>query len=69
MAGHQGQLPDGQGVPDLAPGAFLPGGAGHHFKRRGPAPCSAPRGKIPQLQPLVAPQVLHFMQVPLRTSV
>ncbi len=24
---------------------------------------------IPQLQPLVAPQVLHFMQVPLRTSV
>ncbi len=27
------------------------------------------RGVNPQLHPLVAPQVLHFMQVPLRTSV
>ena len=48
-----------------------------------PAPCSVPLGKfsrkfprrkffwknLPQLHPLVAPQVLHFMQVPLRTSV
>ncbi len=29
----------------------------------------ASSGGIRQLQPLVAPQVLHFMQVPLRTSV
>ncbi len=37
-----------------------------------PDPCfgaSAPAPKLVQLQPLVAPQVLHFMQVPLRTSV
>lgn len=27
------------------------------------------RAPSPQLHPLVAPQVLHFMQVPLRTSV
>jgi hypothetical protein len=25
--------------------------------------------QIPQLHPLVPPQLLHFMQVPLRTSV
>jgi hypothetical protein len=27
------------------------------------------RGPVSQLQPLVAPQVLHFMQVPFLTSV
>gem|GEM_PF-6385708 len=29
----------------------------------------AARARMAQLQPLVPPQVLHFMQVPLRTSV
>lgn len=33
-----------------------------------PAPCPVIY-TLRQLQPLVPPQVLHFMQVPLRTSV
>ena len=34
-----------------------------------PRPLRAPKARLAQLHPDVAPQVLHFMQVPLRTSV
>ena len=45
--------------------------AGSHFLEQQSGPlCVAQAGPvIDQLQPLVEPQVLHFMQVPLRTSV
>ncbi len=49
---------DGQARSGLRHGQGL-----RRLDHRGPCPI------LPQLQPEVPPQVLHFMQVPLRTSV
>ena len=46
----------------------LVGGTGWLVDQPG-SPYTSPRDVISQLHPEVAPQVLHFMQVPLRTSV
>ena len=48
----------------------LPCFVGGRPGRRGPGPLHVPQGRVSgQLHPDVPPQVLHFMQVPLRTSV
>ncbi len=44
-------------------------GNGRPPQRGRPGVVAGPSPRLAQLQPLVPPQVLHFMQVPLRTSV